>query len=58
MLCFRDRTYCPFSDCALFDDCPTAATPQVVADAREWWGSDDAPICVYCEPLECYKEEV
>ena len=57
MLCFRDRTYCPFSDCALFDDCPTAATPQVVADAREWWGSDDAPICVYCEPLECYKEE-
>ena len=57
MVCFRDATFCPFSDCATFGDCPRAATEEVKAAAREWWGSDDAPICVYMEQPKCYKEE-
>ena len=48
MLCYRDRTYCSSyikANC-VNHNCNLAYTEQDKAYARQWWGGDDAPICV------------
>lgn len=55
MICYRDRTYCPYTTCAN-KTCERRLTEEIRAAAREWWGSDDAPIAVYGDRPECYKE--
>ncbi|GAG05049.1 unnamed protein product [marine sediment metagenome] len=54
MMCYKDRTFCPFTECTDSDKCRVALTQQVKADAARWWGSDDAPIATYLEKPECY----
>ena len=54
---FRDMTFCTFyKECTHGDVCHRALTEKVRADAIKWWGSDDAPICMFSEPPKCFKE--
>lgn len=42
---YRDRSYCSaFGVTCSTAECNRAVTPTVLASARKWWGSDDAPI--------------
>ena len=34
MITYRDRTFCDQSECAKFDDCPTAANDKVRVQAE------------------------
>ncbi len=56
MMCYRDMTFCPYyAECASGADCRRALTPIIQAEAREWMG-DNAPVCVFAEKPDCYKE--
>ncbi len=59
MMCYRDRTFCPFNGCSQFNDCDRALTDKVKEDANRWWGQseEDAPICQWTEKPQCYEEE-
>jgi hypothetical protein len=58
MICYRDKTFCPFHDtCLTGSSCVDALTREIEKDAIAWWGSSDAPICVWTEPPKCYKEK-
>lgn len=55
MICFRDRTYCPYwTICKNGQSCNRALTDNVKAAAERWWGKPGAPICVYSEAPECF----
>jgi hypothetical protein len=57
MICYRDRTFCPFyTDCIHGDVCKAALTPQVKKDAELWWGSEEAPIAVWKDRPHCFSE--
>jgi hypothetical protein len=57
MICYRDRTFCPFyTDCKHGDVCGRALTPEVRVAADIWWGKADAPIAVYMDKPECWTE--
>jgi hypothetical protein len=63
MICYRDRTFCPFwKDCADGKDCTRALTDEIIAAARVWWKSfsskDEAPICQFAEKPECWRAGV
>jgi len=53
---YRDMTFCRGDGCQNFSTCFRALTPEVEQKAKEWWGSDDAPISQFMLPkqLECY----
>ena len=54
MMCYKDKQFCTEKDCYFFDkECEDALTDKVLADAKKWWGGDDAPICVGERP-DCY----
>lgn len=58
MMCYRDRTYCTFYEtCKDGDGCDRALTPEVVSDAKKWWGNDNAPIAYYGDKPECHKDK-
>lgn len=58
MLCYRDRTYCNFScNCKHESTCNRALTADVLAAAKKWWGSNDAPICMYVDKPKCFEEK-
>lgn len=55
MLCYKDKTWCPFwKTCADGKTCPDALTPQVKQDAEAWM--THAPIAVWTEKPMCWKE--
>lgn len=57
MTCYRDRCFCSFYvNCVHGDVCHAALTPEVYASAREWWGSEEAPISMYKERPHCFSE--
>lgn len=56
MMCFRDRTYCPYDTCYKWSTCNCALTKKVQDSALVWWGKPDPPICVYAEKPKCFKE--
>lgn len=59
MMCYRDRTFCPFyAECGDGDGCRAALTQQVKDDAKKWWGNEDAPIAVYTDKPQCFKEDL
>jgi hypothetical protein len=35
-----------------------ALTPEVVEDAKKWWGGDDVPISVFTAKPECYEPKI
>ena len=54
MMCYRDRTWCPFwEECKDGQGCDRAMTDKVKADAEKWM--KNAPICQYVDKPECYK---
>ncbi len=55
MICYLDRTFCPFFGiCKAGHNCDRALTKKVIDDATAWWGKDNPPICVYAEFPECF----
>ncbi len=58
MICYRDQTFCTEETCKHFENgCINALTKAVQKSAHKWWGSKDAPICVWAEKPKCYEEE-
>lgn len=58
MICYRDETFCPFhKNCSKGKDCHRALTDQVEKDAVKWWGSEDAPICVFSSKPDCFNKK-
>lgn len=54
MMCYKDKTYCPFWDsCLAGQECPDALTPDVELAANEF----GLPISIEMEPPECYQKE-
>ena len=44
MICYGDKTFCPFYEtCDKQNDCSRPLTPQVKAAAVKWWGGEGAP---------------
>ncbi len=55
MICYRDKTFCPFADCANFATCDRAYNNKVQAGAVRWWGSENAPVMLLVEIPGCYE---
>lgn len=56
MMCYKDMTFCAYhEDCRLGKDCPRALTKEVEDGAEKWWGSKDAPICMYLDIPHCFE---
>lgn len=55
MICYRDKTFCPFSECANFETCDRAYTQEVQGDAVKWWGSEGAPVALWASEPGCYQ---
>jgi hypothetical protein len=56
MICYRDMTFCPFwENCKNAEDCHRPLTEEVENKAKEWWGKEGAPICVYVKEPNCYE---
>ena len=57
MICYRDRTFCHYADCAE-KNCGRRLTDKIKRDAKEF----GLPICYYAEKPSCYinqkKEDV
>lgn len=58
MICFRDMAFCS-ARCAN-TDCRRNFTDELRKAAREWWGSEGAPVCFSDFRTGCdeYREEV
>lgn len=55
-MCFRDKTFCNFEDCAKFLTCKRGFTEKVRQDSIKWWGNENAPVCFYADKPECFEE--
>lgn len=51
MFCYRDMTFCPYSDCKKFDSCFRALTEKVLTTAK----NADIPICQFVEQPNCFE---
>jgi len=56
MMCYWDKTFCPFKECEKFDKCSIALTKEIIKQAGKWWGEGEAPISKYADKPECFKE--
>ena len=59
MMCYRDMTFCPFSNtCKKEAECPRALTQEVYDEAKEWWKDckGKPPICMFLDKPECHEE--
>jgi hypothetical protein len=57
MICYRDMTFCPFyQNCQKSETCHRPLLEDVRLKAREWWGSDNAPIAVFGEKPTCHTD--
>lgn len=50
MICYRDRTYCNFRDCAAFGPCPRSFTDDVEIDAMD----SGLPVSLYFSRPSCF----
>jgi hypothetical protein len=61
MLCYRDKTFCPFDSCKKFDTCSIALTEQIQKDANAWWmgfrSKDSVPLSRYAYKPECFESD-
>ena len=56
MICYRDRTFCPFwKDCRLGSECSRALTQEVKDAAAKWWGDENPPIAFYVDEPDCFE---
>jgi hypothetical protein len=57
MICYRNRWWCPHTNCKKFGAiCDRSYTQKVAADARRWWGVDEAPVDLRFEKPKCFEE--
>ena len=55
MICYKDRTYCPYYLlCKNGHICDRAFTQEVEDAANKWWGGKHAPICLYSSFPDCF----
>lgn len=55
MICYKDRTFCPYYPiCKHGYTCDRAYTDKVRAAAEAWWGKEGAPVAVYAEFPGCF----
>ena len=55
MICYQDKTFCPFySECESGESCDRALNKKIIDCAKKWWGSDGAPIMQFAEKPECF----
>jgi hypothetical protein len=49
LICYKDRTFCISPNCT--NECGRKLTPEIVEEARKWWGGENAPIACasFCE---------
>jgi len=52
MLCYKDRTYCPFDKCAKFEECHRALAEDVAVGSA----LTGLPICQFAEEPECFEK--
>ena len=57
MISFKDMTFCSYSDCARFTECPRAFTDEQLEAAKQWWGGDDAPVAFFGSRPVCFMEK-
>lgn len=55
MLCYKDKTFCENEDCRHFGPCPRSLTDDVLCEAVDWWGGDDAPVAVFVGRPDCFE---
>jgi len=53
MLCFKDKSFCAARTCLNYG-CGRNFSPSMQYEAKQWWGSDDAPVAFY--PFRGTKE--
>jgi len=62
MICYLDKTFCPFwKKCNKVIDkygviCERALTDKVYEDACLWWENDNPPIAVYTGKPDCFED--
>lgn len=59
MMCYKDKTFCEYSNCYKFDRCDRAFTPEVNESAQKWWKEScgqegDAPIMLHVGNISCF----
>lgn len=52
MMCYKDMTFCNYSDCANFNKCPRRLTESVKKDAVRL----GLPICRFAEQPKCFED--
>ena len=60
MICYKDMTFCPYyRECKDGKDCSRALTDAIESQADKWWGkgAGEAPICMFGDKPECFKED-
>lgn len=54
MICYKDRTWCPYHTCKNFGPpCDRSLTRDVKREAMKF----KLPIAVYCEPPDCFESK-
>ena len=57
MLCYHDKTWCPFhKECGQGNGCSRALTDEVKEDASKCWDGKGLPIMEFASKPECFKE--
>ena len=55
MMCYKDKTFCPFyEDCGKGKNCKDAMTEKIINDAETF----GLPISRWLDPPKCYKEKI
>lgn len=58
MICYKDKTFCPFyKECLKGQECDRALTEGVKESAKAWWGTEDAPISMFMDKPDCFEEK-
>lgn len=59
MICYKDKTWCTFSECKNSKDCKSFLTDKIKEDADKWWNIAGhyvpAPIMKYTTKPKCYE---
>ena len=58
MICYMDMTWCPewiHERCTKQAKCNRVLTEEVQANAVKWWGSDEAPLCMWSAEPTCFN---
>ena len=59
MICYKDKTWCTFSECKHSKDCKSFLTDKIKEDADKWWNTKEphkpVPIMKYATKPDCYE---